>query len=47
VPLYLRLGVLAGVVAALLGLSAVTWRFVETPAQRLGRRLAAGHDRAG
>ncbi|MEU9836572.1 acyltransferase [Streptosporangium sp. NPDC048047] len=39
VPLGARLAALAGVVAALLGLSALTWRFVEAPAQRLGRRL--------
>ncbi|MFF0243884.1 acyltransferase family protein [Streptosporangium sandarakinum] len=39
VPLGARLPALAGVVAALLGLSALTWRFVEAPAQRLGRRL--------
>ncbi|MFC7642619.1 acyltransferase family protein [Streptosporangium lutulentum] len=41
-PLGLRLVALAGVVGLLLGLSALTWRFVETPAQRLGKRLASG-----
>jgi peptidoglycan/LPS O-acetylase OafA/YrhL len=41
VPLELRLVALAGVVGLLLGLSALTWRFVEAPAQRLGRRLAS------
>ncbi|PZG41742.1 acyltransferase [Spongiactinospora gelatinilytica] len=35
-----RLGILAAVVALVLGLSALTWRFVEAPAQRLGKRLA-------
>lgn len=40
VPLGLRLMALAGVTGLLLGLSALTWRFVEAPAQRLGRRLA-------
>ncbi|RBQ18236.1 acyltransferase [Spongiactinospora rosea] len=36
-----RLGILAAVVVLLLGISALTWRFVEAPAQRLGRRLMA------
>ncbi|MFI6317175.1 acyltransferase family protein [Nonomuraea sp. NPDC050556] len=35
-----RLVMLAGVVGLLLGLSALTWCFVEAPAQRWGRRLA-------
>ncbi|MEV6979765.1 acyltransferase [Sphaerisporangium sp. NPDC051017] len=39
VPLSLRVAALACVVALLLGLSALTWRFVEAPAQRLARRL--------
>ncbi|WP_433424673.1 acyltransferase family protein [Microtetraspora malaysiensis] len=39
VPLGTRLVALACVVGALLGLSALTWRFVEAPAQRLGKRL--------
>ncbi|MEO3872245.1 acyltransferase [Nonomuraea sp. B12E4] len=39
VPLALRLPALAGVMALLLGLSTLTWRFVESPALRLGRRL--------
>ncbi|MEU4831119.1 hypothetical protein [Streptosporangium sp. NPDC023615] len=47
VPLGARLVALAGVVGALLGLSALTWRFVEAPAQRLGRRLASRTDEAG
>ncbi|GHE27868.1 acyltransferase [Streptosporangium violaceochromogenes] len=42
VPLGLRLLALAGVVVLLFGLSALTWRFVEAPAQRLGRRLISG-----
>ncbi|GAA4100294.1 acyltransferase family protein [Nonomuraea soli] len=45
-PLAVRLAVLAAAVAALLGLSALTWRWVEAPAQRLGRRWVnrqAGH----
>ena len=41
VPVPLRLAVLACVAALLLGLSALTWNFVEAPAQRLGRRIAA------
>ncbi|MGC5011440.1 acyltransferase family protein [Streptosporangium sp. DT93] len=45
VPLGTRLVALAGVVAVLLGLSALTWRFVEAPAQRLGRRVASRKDR--
>ncbi|GAA3107991.1 acyltransferase family protein [Streptosporangium carneum] len=44
VPLGLRLVILACVVGLLLGLSALTWRFVETPAQRLGKRLASRHE---
>lgn len=40
VPLGLRLVALIGVVGLLLGLSALTWRFVEAPAQRLGKRLS-------
>ncbi|MER6511614.1 acyltransferase [Nonomuraea sp. NPDC001636] len=39
VPLAARLTLLAAVCAALLGLCALTWRWVEAPAQRLGRRL--------
>ncbi|WP_433354060.1 acyltransferase family protein [Microtetraspora malaysiensis] len=39
VPLGTRLVALACVAGALLGLSALTWRFVEAPAQRLGKRL--------
>ena len=39
VPLNLRLVALAGVMGTLFGLSALTWRLVEAPAQRLGRRL--------
>lgn len=39
-PLGVRLLVLAVLTALLLGLSAVTWRWVETPAQRLGRRVS-------
>ncbi|GAA2276460.1 hypothetical protein GCM10010149_19520 [Nonomuraea roseoviolacea subsp. roseoviolacea] len=46
VPLGSRLAVLAGVVALLLGLSALTWRLVEAPAQRLGRRLVGGGEAA-
>jgi peptidoglycan/LPS O-acetylase OafA/YrhL len=42
VPLYSRLAVLVGVLALLLGASAVTRRFVELPAQRLGKRLVSG-----
>ncbi|MBB4913756.1 acyltransferase family protein [Streptosporangium saharense] len=42
VPLGARLVALAVVVGVLLGISALTWRFVEAPAQRLGRRLARG-----
>ncbi|MEV0344181.1 acyltransferase [Nonomuraea sp. NPDC050680] len=42
VPLYARLAVLAGVLGLLLGASAVTRRFVELPAQRLGKRLVSG-----
>ncbi|GGL14213.1 hypothetical protein Sme01_06400 [Sphaerisporangium melleum] len=41
VPLSLRLAALACVVALLLGLCALTWRFVEAPAQRLARRLTS------
>ncbi|WP_327044016.1 acyltransferase [Microbispora sp. NBC_01189] len=41
VPLNLRIAALACVVALLLGLSALTWRFVEAPAQRLAKRLVA------
>ncbi|YCK37846.1 acyltransferase family protein [Actinomadura sp. ATCC 39365] len=39
VPPAARLAVLVAVCAALLGLCALTWRWVEAPAQRLGRRL--------
>ncbi|MFI9552865.1 acyltransferase family protein [Nonomuraea endophytica] len=39
VPLAVRLTLLAAVCAVLLGLCALTWRWVETPAQRLGKRL--------
>ncbi|MFI6793509.1 acyltransferase family protein [Nonomuraea sp. NPDC050383] len=39
VPPAARMTLLAGVYAALLGLCALTWRWVELPAQRLGRRL--------
>ncbi|MFI9596358.1 acyltransferase family protein [Nonomuraea sp. NPDC052265] len=39
VPLAVRLALLVAVCAALLGLCALTWRWVERPAQRLGRRL--------
>ncbi|GIH62223.1 hypothetical protein Msi02_30400 [Microbispora siamensis] len=39
VPLILRVAALVCVVMLLLGLSALTWRFVEAPAQRLGKRL--------
>jgi len=41
VPLGARLAALAGVMGLLLALSALTWRFVEAPAQRLGRRLSS------
>ncbi|MBG0824502.1 acyltransferase [Planomonospora sp. ID91781] len=41
VPLGPRLVALAGVLGLLLGVSALTWRFVEAPAQRLGRSLIA------
>ncbi|MEZ0076185.1 acyltransferase family protein [Planotetraspora sp. GP83] len=41
VPLSLRLTALTCVVGLLLGLSALTWRLVEAPAQRLGKRLAS------
>ncbi|WP_259402707.1 acyltransferase family protein [Microbispora sp. H10670] len=41
VPLHLRIAALAFVVTLLLGLSALTWRFVEAPAQRLAKRLVA------
>ncbi|WP_165900552.1 acyltransferase family protein [Microbispora triticiradicis] len=41
VPLNLRMAALACVVALLLGLSALTWRFVEAPAQRLAKRLTS------
>ncbi|GGL27249.1 acyltransferase family protein [Planomonospora parontospora] len=40
-----RLAALAGVLGLLLGLSALTWRYVEAPAQRLGRRLVEGYRR--
>ncbi|MFI6510246.1 hypothetical protein ACIBCT_21785 [Streptosporangium sp. NPDC050855] len=46
-PLGARLAALAAVVAALLGLSAPTWRLVEAPAQRLGRRLTSRTDETG
>ncbi|MFF4198077.1 acyltransferase family protein [Nonomuraea sp. NPDC001831] len=39
VPVAARLALLVAVYAALLGLCALTWRWVESPAQRLGRRL--------
>ncbi|MBG0827536.1 acyltransferase [Planomonospora sp. ID67723] len=42
VPLGLRLLALAGVVGLLLGISTLTQRFVEAPAQRLGKRLISG-----
>ncbi|MFD0888614.1 acyltransferase family protein, partial [Streptosporangium algeriense] len=42
VPLGARVVALIGVVGVLLGISALTWRFVEAPAQRLGRRLVRG-----
>ncbi|SDK37708.1 Peptidoglycan/LPS O-acetylase OafA/YrhL, contains acyltransferase and SGNH-hydrolase domains [Nonomuraea jiangxiensis] len=45
VPLALRLPALAGVLALLLGLSTLTWHFVEAPALRLGRRLSSGRAR--
>ncbi len=41
VPLGLRLVALTGVVGLLLGLSTLTWHFVEAPAQRLAKRLIA------
>ncbi|MFI6296549.1 acyltransferase family protein [Nonomuraea sp. NPDC050790] len=41
VPLALRLPALMGVLALILGLSTLTWRFVEAPAQRLSRRLTS------
>ncbi len=41
VPLGLRLAALAGVFGLLIGLSSLTWRFVEGPAQRLAKRLIA------
>ncbi|MEU8192218.1 acyltransferase [Microbispora amethystogenes] len=41
VPLSLRIAALACVVTMLLGLSALTWRFVEAPAQRLAKRLTS------
>jgi peptidoglycan/LPS O-acetylase OafA/YrhL len=41
VPLAPRLLALMGVVGLVLGLSALTWRFVEAPAQRLAKRLIA------
>lgn len=41
VPLSRRLPALAGVLGLLLGLSALTWRRVEVPAQRLGKRLVS------
>ncbi|MEU4330005.1 acyltransferase family protein [Nonomuraea dietziae] len=47
VPLGLRLVALACVVGVLLALSALTWRLVEAPAQRLGRRLASSSPRPG
>ncbi|MEV3984445.1 acyltransferase [Nonomuraea sp. NPDC049758] len=48
VPVAVRLTLLAAVYAALLGLCALTWRWVESPAQSLGRRLIgrAGSRRA-
>jgi peptidoglycan/LPS O-acetylase OafA/YrhL len=39
VPLSLRVAALACVVALLLGLCSLTWRFVEAPAQRLARHF--------
>ncbi|NUR26548.1 MAG: acyltransferase [Catenulispora sp.] len=39
VPVAARVALTAAVYAALLGLCALTWRWVELPAQRLGRRL--------
>ncbi|GAA4932795.1 hypothetical protein GCM10023334_040330 [Nonomuraea thailandensis] len=39
VPVAARLTLLAAVYAVLLGLCALTWRWVEMPAQRLGKRL--------
>ncbi|GAA4194899.1 acyltransferase family protein [Microbispora amethystogenes] len=41
VPLHLRIAALAFVVTLLLVLSALTWRFVEAPAQRLAKRLTS------
>ncbi|MBO3751160.1 acyltransferase [Streptosporangiaceae bacterium NEAU-GS5] len=38
-PFTLRLAIFVYAVAILLGLSALTWRFVEAPAQRLAKRL--------
>ncbi|MFF4417581.1 acyltransferase family protein [Streptosporangium sp. NPDC001559] len=46
VPLGARLVALVGLVGVLLGISALTWRFVEAPAQRLGRRLVKGSSAA-
>ncbi|SDH91967.1 Peptidoglycan/LPS O-acetylase OafA/YrhL, contains acyltransferase and SGNH-hydrolase domains [Sinosporangium album] len=40
-PLGLRLTALLGMMGLLIAVSALTWRFVEAPAQRLGKRLAA------
>ncbi|MFG2073866.1 acyltransferase family protein [Nonomuraea maritima] len=42
VPVAARMALTAGVYAVLLGLCALTWRWVEAPAQRLGRRLVDG-----
>jgi peptidoglycan/LPS O-acetylase OafA/YrhL len=39
-----RLTLLVAVYAVLLGLCALTWRWVEMPAQRLGRRLISRTD---
>ncbi|WP_181871182.1 acyltransferase family protein [Sphaerisporangium album] len=47
VPLGLRLLALAAVVGLLFGLSALTWRFVEAPAQRLAKRLVSGGGSSG
>ncbi|NUW33867.1 acyltransferase [Nonomuraea sp. SMC257] len=41
VPLGLRFMALAGLLGLLIGLSSLSWRFVEAPAQRLGKRLIA------
>lgn len=41
-PLGWRLALLVAVLGALVALSALTWRLVEKPAQRLGKRLASG-----